>query len=124
MPDYLHRSTKEFIKSIASDDLPEPVNNYIEYPDLSLVSGQPVKYWVITGDSVTLADQATRDAIDATGLSEKRDNIANEMDKLESYTRAFALVVLDEINLLRTNAGLQARTAAQLKTAVRNKLDG
>jgi len=41
-----------------------------------------------------------------------------QFDKL---LKAFALVVLDEINALRTQAGLATRTVAQLKTAVRNK---
>ena len=36
--------------------------------------------------------------------------------------RALALVVLDEMNILRTAAGLAPRTAAQLKTAVLNKI--
>jgi len=36
--------------------------------------------------------------------------------------KAFAGVVLDEINLLRTNAGLTPRTATQLRTAIKNKL--
>jgi Cdc6-like AAA superfamily ATPase len=51
------------------------------------------------------------------------DNIANQIDSAVDYTQAFALVVLDEINAVRSNAGLATRTAAQLKTAVRNKLD-
>jgi hypothetical protein len=37
--------------------------------------------------------------------------------------KAFALVVLDEINLLRTEAGLTARTTEQLRQAIKNKLE-
>lgn len=36
--------------------------------------------------------------------------------------KAFALVVLDEINTLRVAAGLNPRTVNQLKTAIRSKL--
>lgn len=38
---------------------------------------------------------------------------------------AFALVVMDEINVVRTNpaAILVARTASQIKTAIKNKID-
>ena len=36
--------------------------------------------------------------------------------------KAFALIVLDEINLLRAGAGLNVRTPAQLKAAHRAKL--
>jgi len=40
----------------------------------------------------------------------------------ERILKAFALVVLDEINLLRAQHSLTARTATQLRTAVKNKL--
>lgn len=146
MPHWLHRTTKQYIKSVASADLPEAQANYIEYPDLSAVAGQPVKYWVITGDVVTLADQATRDAIDAQELSDRLDAIAAKLDLTQDFQRAFALALLDELNshadkinaILTaidnaTNlAGLKAeiatiadypqRTIAQMKTAVRGKL--
>jgi len=36
--------------------------------------------------------------------------------------KAFALVVLDEINILRVAAGLPERTVQQLKNAVKTKL--
>lgn len=36
--------------------------------------------------------------------------------------RAFALVMLDEINILRVQAGLPARTAAQAEAALKAKL--
>ena len=82
----------------------------------------------------------------AAKLAARRDAMVAEMEELESYTRAFALAVLDEINLHaeRTTAILNAidsganlaavknniaaipdipqRTVAQLKAAVRNKL--
>lgn len=37
--------------------------------------------------------------------------------------RAFVLVLLDELNTLRGQHGLPARTAAQLRTAVRNRIE-
>ena len=147
MPAWLHRTNKTVLRSVASADLPEAQANYIEEPDLSAVAGQPVKYWVITLDVVSLADVATRTAIDAALLSAARDALADEMDTIETYTRAFALVVLDEFNartvkinaILAAIAGannfnslksaaaqivdLNTYTAAQLKTAVRNKAD-
>lgn len=36
--------------------------------------------------------------------------------------RAFALVVLDELNLLRSRAGLAPRAAGQIDDAIKNKL--
>lgn len=72
-------------------------------------------------------DQATQDTwlqeyndyIAAGGLQDEAANIEQHFDPL---LKAFALVVLDEINLLRTQAGLPARSVAQLKNAVKQKL--
>ncbi len=122
MPNWVHRTNKRYIKSVASADLPEPEANYIQDPDLSAVTGQPSKYWVITGDTVTTADQATRDSIDAQLKSDNFDRIANALDATDNITRAFMLVVLDEINLLRQQHALAERTVSQLRNAIRNKL--
>ena len=124
MPAWLHRTNKTVLRSVASADLPEAIANYIEEPDLSAVAGQPVKYWLITGDAVSLVDAATRSSIDAALFSTARDALADEIDQNKTFMKAFALVVLDEFNLLRAEHGLPPRTIAQLKTAVRNKLDG
>lgn len=65
--------------------------------------------------------QATKNAAKAAGASERSDLDA----KLDKLTRAFALVVLDELNTIRANVtsatNLPARTAAQLKAAVAAK---
>lgn len=125
MPDYIHRTTLQQLYSIAPANLPEPESNYIREPDYSQVEGWPKYYWIINGDLVELADQSTRDAIDAQRLADKRDQISDQIDRAETILRAFAEVVLDEINLLRAeHPGFQPRTLSQLKTAIRNKLDG
>ena len=124
MPKWAHRTTFQVLTSVASADLPEPIANYVEEPDLSAVISEPMKYWSLSGDAFSLVDQATRDSIDLDLLSASRDALANDIDRLESYSRAFALTVLDEINILRAEHGLSARTASQLKTALRNKLNG
>lgn len=105
---------------------PVPSVHAIWKPDLSAVSGFANKYWIVgtyPDNSITLMDQASRDAVDAAETSARLDSIADDIDTNVTYSHAFALVVLDEVNALRTNAGLSTRTAAQLKTAVRNKLD-
>ena len=95
---------------------------WILNPDLSAVTGQPTKYWIITGDVVTLMNQAARDGVDAATQSARLDSVANELDQTQTIMRAFAEVVLDEINILRDQHSLTPRTLAQLKTAVRGKL--
>ena len=120
MANVLYRTTKEYRTSVNTPDF--PIIDWIIDPDVSAVAGWDTKYWVITGDLVTLMDQAARDAVDAQELSDARDNTADIFDSVESYERAFALVVLDEINTLRAQHSLAARTTAQMKTAIRNKL--
>ena len=55
----------------------------------------------------------------ATALA---DGIADKTEAVGTFERAFAEVVLDEINLLRAEHSLAPRTLPQLKTAVRSKL--
>ena len=144
MADVLNRTTKQYLPSANTPDY--PVSDWIINPDVSAVAGQPTKYWKINGDTVSLMSQAERDAVDAAELAVARDSVASQMDSVEDYSRAFALTILDEINLhaARTTAILDAvdgatplanlktavaaipdvpqRTIGQLKTAVRGKL--
>ena len=134
---WLNRTTNQFLTEISSggmtirfpgllfdDGLGTPLSNadWIHAPDLSAVTGFASKYWIVTGDVVSLMDQATRDAIDATAETIQLDAIADELTQARTILRAFAEVVLDEINLLRAQHSLPARTLAQLRTAVRSKL--
>ena len=122
MANWIHRTTKQVLVSVSPASLPELRINYIEQPDLSAVAGQPVKYWVITGNVVSIADASTRTSIDAAEDSAGLDSIADELDQVQTIMRAFAEVVLDEFNNLRGQHSLPSRTLAQLKTAVRGKL--
>lgn len=124
------------------------VIDWIIEPDLSAVVGFDSKYWVITGDTVALMDQAARDAVDAAELSALLDDLSNQIDEPLSYHKAFAEILIDEFNDTYTiiNGILDAidnannlasiqnavallanrptRTLSQLKTSLRNKLDG
>lgn len=145
MADVLNRTTNQYRRSVNTPDF--PVSDWIHNPDLSAVMGFDSRYWVITGDTVSLMDQAARDAVDAAELSTQRDSVAGRMDRAESFERAFALLMLDELNrqadrfneLLNaidtaTNLGnlrstvqgindLPVRTAVQLRTALRNRMN-
>jgi len=115
-------------------------------PDLSAVLGQPTKYWVITGDVISLLGQSARDAIDDAEVIAQLDGIADEIDQAQTYSKAAMEVIIDEFNKhsLRLNAVLDAidgannlagvksaiaaisdlnpRALSQLKTALRGKL--
>ncbi len=136
MPNYLHRTTKQYLRSVSPASLPEPAANYIFMPDLSAVAGVPSQYWIITGDVVSEMSQGEKDAVDAANLSDARDSIiAGEIDNLESVTRQLAQMMVRELNILRqqintttaesgdlTNTALADRTMAQVKTQMRNDL--
>jgi len=127
MPNYLHRTTKQYQTSVAPQDLTEPEANYIQNPDMSVVAGEPSKYWVIAGDIVSLADQSTRDAIDAQLAADAVD--AEKTRQKDSYTdndifRAQIKYTVDEINILRADAGLTpARTYSQAETYMFDAID-
>lgn len=144
MASVLNRSTKVYLTSVNTPDY--PILNWIHNPDLGAVVGFPSKYWSISGDTVSLMSQTERDAVDLAELNAQRDGQAAQIDDLEGYLRAFALVLLDELNghadkinailtaidnganlsAVKTNiaaiADYPQRTVAQLKTALRGKL--
>ena len=146
MPRWLHRTTKNLLPSVASADLPEVQSNYIEEPDLSAVTGVEVKYWKITGDVINEMTQAEKDTVDLADRTALRDGIAAELDQLEGIMRAFALTLLDELNLhaakitailaaaenannlasfktaMNAITDMPQRTIGQLKNALRGKL--
>lgn len=147
MPLYVHRTTFQVLPSTSTASLTEPEANYVKDPSPWPFTTEPARYWLLTSDVFSVVDQATKDAIDTALLVASRDELANDIDRAETYLRAFALVVLDEFNdhSLKINEILDAidagnnasqikaniaavtdqpqRTIAQLKTVVRNRLD-
>lgn len=120
MASALNRTTKQYLSSVNTPDF--PLAQWIINPSLAAVAGFESRYWTITGDVVTLMTQGERDAVDAALVSAARDAVTAQLDATEGVLRAFMLVVLDEVNILRTQAGLATRTVNQLRTAIRNKL--
>lgn len=51
------------------------------------------------------------------------DEVYDGVIENQKMIKALALVILDEVNLLRAEAGLTARTTAQLRNAVESKYD-
>ena len=90
-------------------------------PDVSAVIGHPERYWSTPSDPAVLMSQAERDAVDAQIIDDQKDG---ELSKLNAkdLLAAVALVMLDEINLLRGLHGNPQRTIANLKAAIRSKL--
>jgi len=144
MASVLNRTTRQYLASAHTPDY--PTVDWIHNPDMSAVVGFDSRYWVITGDVVTLMDAAARASLDAAALEAARDSLAGQLDQTEDILRAVVLMVLDELNAhsakvnalltaidnastlanLKTAvaaiADLPTRTAAQVKTAIRSKL--
>lgn len=120
MADVLNRITKQFRRSVHTPDF--PVAEWIINPDMAATVGFDSKYWSISGDVVSVVNLAARDTIDAAQEVTRLDSIADELDRSQTILKAFAQVVLDEFNTLRSQHGLVPRTLAQLKSSVRGKL--
>ena len=105
MPNWVHRTTKVYSRSIASADLPEAQANYIEEPDLSAVVGFENKYWKVNGDLVELMTPAERTAVDdaiaaALNLEDRAEAVTRA--SLDITTRELVEVLLFEINKCNT----------------------
>jgi len=124
MANVLHRTTKQYLQSLNTPDY--PVLDWIINPDLSSVGIFQSRYWIITGDVVTLMDQAGRDVVDADILAE--GEIASKIATKATYMaqrdlKALALIIMDELNILRAFHSLSDRTPSQIKAAYDNKVD-
>ena len=73
--------------------------------------------WSAIAGATYDAQQAKADATNAIDYGALQRGTVSER-----LIRALALVVLDEINLLRTNAALSKRTQAQLVNAIKAKI--
>ena len=127
MGNFVHRTSKDYLYSVSPNSLPEPIGNYIENPDLSAVAGEPNKYWTITGDVVTLMNQAEQDAadaaIDAQRVSDEK-SVATSGTDTDRRLLGFMQVMVDEINTLRQSAGIPpARSLQDYKTATKNNIN-
>lgn len=124
MASVLNRTTKQFFQSANTPDF--PVVDWIVNPDLTAVAGQPVKYWLISGDTVSLADAGEQATIDAAILAAQvaadKDREKQEFDD-RRVLKGLAELLVDEFNILRTIEGLPPRTFAQLRTAIQAKID-
>ena len=123
MANVLHRVTKEYRVSV--NEYLHPVVDWIHNPDLSAVAGQPAKWWKIVGDLVSLMNAgeqvAVNAALAAVAVAANRTEAKVEVDG--RLLKAFAGIILDEINILRVKADLAQRTADQLRTAILNRID-
>lgn len=103
----------------------DPANWFID-PDLSALVDVPYEYWLESGGVFSEMTQPEKDAVDVA-IAQRIEDKEKKQAKLEiddeRVLRAFAEVVMDEINILRGQHGLAARTLSQLVTAIKGKID-
>ena len=125
MPNYVHRTNKQYLTSVSPASLPESEANYIQDPDMSAVVGEPSKYWTITGDVVSLksaGEQAAVDvALDAQKTQQDRDTVIatpENTDALGVEIRALIQLMNKRDNYLTTRIiELQDRVQAMCDSA-------
>ncbi len=118
MATVLHRTTKVLQISVSPNGLSEPRSSYIFFPDLSAVAGQPIKYWVITGNAVSLMDAAAIAVVDAAELQANKD--AAEAESQRGILKAVVAALVKTINI-RLPAG-QKITPDEIRTAIKGEL--
>ena len=95
--------------------IPQPTEQEINDAanDLTTINGQVFSEWLSeNGGDVTLTER--RKGVEAVDVPTQY---------LANLIRAVALVALDEINLLRAQAGLQDRTFTQMRNAIKGKIN-
>lgn len=95
-------------------------------PDLSAVIDIDPIYWKESGgifSGMTVIERAAKDSQIATSERDRDRRIAKGSIDNERVLRAFAAVIMDEINILRGQHNLAARTLSQLVTAIKTKID-
>ena len=116
---------KDLRSSVNTPDFPEV--DWIINPDLSAVDGQPSKYWDISGDTVSLANQGTHNARDADIAAQELAQ--SNQEQKDAYTdnelfRAQIKYVVDEINILRQATGTTpARTYGEAQQYMFDAID-
>jgi len=102
------------------------IDHFWHDPDLSAVIDADPIYWKETGGVFSEMAQSEKDDKDLEIIAADLifdKSIAKRRIDDERVLRAFAEVVMDELNNLRAEHGLPARTLSQLVTAIKNKID-
>jgi hypothetical protein len=126
MADVLNTSTLEMRASVNEAQAPynAPPWIIITRAQFDLWSTIPQQYRKWTGVAVEEMTGPEKNAVDLAALEASRDEIVQQLDQQEDILRAFAGILVDELNAQasRTNALLDAIDAAAslaaLKTAV------
>ena len=116
MANVVHRTTKEYRRSVNTPDFDSGV--WIINPDMTALVGVPNKYWEISGDLVTEISQAAKDTLDAADLAaEVAVNKDGQKTHLDDNLRWQSLFVWLADNTQTT------KTAGEIQTDIEYGID-
>lgn len=111
MANVLNPDTKEMLFSVNTPDYP----GWIVNPDLSKVGVYSSKYWIITGDQITLMSDVDRAALDAADVAKA------EADKEAAITAAVDEAVAESA---KSESPLKSKTVEERLRALEFKVFG
>lgn len=120
MPDFIDTDNLSIHQSI-SDAEAKPSFAAATRDQIAAISAIPQQFRKWDGKGVVEMTEAEKQAVVVAEKQSAEDRRVAEFDAASAVTAA-SLVLFDEINSLRTRAGLPARTTQQFKDAVRAKL--
>ena len=124
MANVLNRTTLKFVTSVDTTAPGFIIADWVIGPDMAAVEGVPRRYWVLTGDAVTVMDQTTRDAVDAALLAQAiADDREQQKARLEERLfKAFAIFVVKQMNKLEAGTFVTL-TAQSARDAIKAEVD-
>lgn len=113
---FLHRVTKEYLqfKDERKVSLPEPIENYVENPDIDalVAAAIPQMYWAVDpDDSIREMTLAEKSAVDAAETVRAKDAIVTQLDR--GFLKALSEAIAEVTGV----------TPQAFKAIVRRKLD-
>lgn len=127
MSSAIHRTTKRFMARGCSGSK-NPPKDWILNPEKTntALKSQPVRYWKISGDVVSLMSTEEMDAEDRRVADEQRASTAKEnkshFDR-NSVEKAMATVFHKQLNEIRVSVGMPAISGAVTIAAIKAELD-
>jgi len=127
---YKYRARSGEVQGSSVNQYPTLPVHLSQVEDPSIVGEYPGEHPLYDGTQIRQATTAEVAGFPAANLEDDKDrtrasaeaSLTRSDDGLGMITRALALVVLDEVNILRSQHALAPRTAAQLKGAIKNKI--
>ena len=117
-----------YLKSVNTPDFSKDAKNLIN-PDVTLLRSVSTTHWKCSNAAVMEMTQTEKDTTDAAALLTEVLVVRADGEAIVDtravggvVLRAFALVVMDEFNVLRNLHALSNRTIAQLKAAIKDKI--